>query len=249
EPLAWRMNVRRIPSAPPKRPASKTTLSRGDAWPDSAASVVVQSSWANTNAAKSTSWESSTSRSSVCRPGLNVVVQGSTSATSASPRVIAWISLACLPDDPRKMRGLFMRGFTVRSGDEGQRTVPYRRNNPRGGSREAGVVGLGAPARRRLPRALARRPRRPDGRVVPDRRGAVVPRRPAARVDSRLARPGRDDDSIRSLRPDRGRASRHPRSQARADRGAGDGGRARRVAGRADLRRPRDAGAAARARL
>jgi hypothetical protein len=45
----------------------------------------------------------------VDRPGLNVVVQGSTSATSSSPRVIAWSSLACLPDDPRKMRGLFMR--------------------------------------------------------------------------------------------------------------------------------------------
>src|SRR5687768_183967 len=104
------MNVRRMPSAPPKSPASNTTLSRGDAWPDWEASVVVQSSWANTNAAKSTSWESSTSRSSVDRPGLNVVVQGSTSATSSSPRVIAWSSLACLPDDPRKMRGLFMRG-------------------------------------------------------------------------------------------------------------------------------------------
>ena len=43
------------------------------------------------------------------RPGLNVVVQGSTSATSSSPRAIAWSSLACFPDDPRKMRGLFMR--------------------------------------------------------------------------------------------------------------------------------------------
>jgi hypothetical protein len=30
-PLAWRMNVRCMPSAPPNRPASKTTLSRGDA--------------------------------------------------------------------------------------------------------------------------------------------------------------------------------------------------------------------------
>src|ERR1700704_4284734 len=112
EPFAWRMNVRRMPSAPPNSPASKTTLSRGDAWPDWDASVVVQSSWANTNAAKSTSWESSTSRSRVDRPGLNVVVHGSTSATSSSPRVIAWSSLACLPDDPRKMRGLFMRGST-----------------------------------------------------------------------------------------------------------------------------------------
>ncbi len=101
--------MRRMPSAPPNSPASNTTLSRGDAWPDWDASVVVQSSWANTNAAKSTSWESSTSRSRVDRPGLNVVVQGSTSATSSSPRVIAWSSLACLPDDPRKMRGLFMR--------------------------------------------------------------------------------------------------------------------------------------------
>src|SRR5215467_8659824 len=97
-----------MPSAPPNSPASNTTLSRGDAWPDGEASVVVQSSWANTNAAKSTCWESSTSRSRVDRPGLNVVVQGSTSATSASPRVIAWSSLACLPDEPRKMRGLSM---------------------------------------------------------------------------------------------------------------------------------------------
>src|SRR5262245_21707338 len=101
------MNVRRMPSAPPNSPASNTTLSRGDAWPDWAAVVVVQSSWANTNAAKSTSWESSTSRSRVERPGLNVVVQGSTSATSSSTRVIALSSLACSPDDPRKIRGLF----------------------------------------------------------------------------------------------------------------------------------------------
>src|SRR5256714_7301787 len=122
EPFAWRMNVRRMPSAPPNSPASNTTLSRGDAWPACDASVVVQSSWANTNAAKSTSWESSTSRSRVDRPGLNVVVQGSTSATSSSPRVIAWSSLACLPDDPRKMRGLLMRDSPFRSRDEGQRT-------------------------------------------------------------------------------------------------------------------------------
>ena len=101
--------MRRMPSAPPNSPASNTTLSRGDAWPDGDASVVVQSSWANTNAAKSTSWESSTSRSRVDRPGLNVVVHGSTSATSESPRAIARSSLACAPDDPRKMRGLIMR--------------------------------------------------------------------------------------------------------------------------------------------
>src|SRR3954470_17650609 len=103
------MKVRLIPRAPPNSPASNTTLSRGDAWPDGDVSVVIQSSWANTNAAKSTSWESSTSRSRVDRPGLNVVVQGSTSATSSRPRAIAWRSLACLPDDPRKIRGRFMR--------------------------------------------------------------------------------------------------------------------------------------------
>src|SRR5207247_5707083 len=119
EPFAWRMNVRRMPSAPPNSPASNTTLSRGDAWPD--ASVVVQSSWANTNAAKSTSWESSTSRSRVDRPGLNVVVQGSTSATSSSPRVIAWTNFACLPDDPRKTRGLFMRATGLRSHNDEER--------------------------------------------------------------------------------------------------------------------------------
>ena len=101
--------MRRMPSAPPNSPASNTTLSRGDAWPDWDASVVVQSSWANTNAAKSTSWESSTSRSRVDLPGLNVVVHGSTSATSASPFSIARSSLAYWPDEPRKMRGLFMR--------------------------------------------------------------------------------------------------------------------------------------------
>src|SRR3954454_25273698 len=103
------MNVRRMPSAPPNSPASKTTLSRGDACSAWDASVVVQSSWAKTKAAKSTSWESSTSRSRVERPGLNVVVQGSTSATSSSPSVIAWTSGACLPDEPRKMRGLITR--------------------------------------------------------------------------------------------------------------------------------------------
>jgi hypothetical protein len=30
--------------------------------------------------------------------------------------------LACLPDDPRKIRGLFMRDSPLRSRDEGQRT-------------------------------------------------------------------------------------------------------------------------------
>src|SRR4029453_7636613 len=41
DPFAWRMNVRRIPSAPPNSPASNTTLSRGDASPDADASGVV----------------------------------------------------------------------------------------------------------------------------------------------------------------------------------------------------------------
>ena len=64
------------PECAAESPASKTTLSRGDASPVWEASVVVQSSWAKTNAAKSTCWVSSTSRSRVDRPGLNVVVQG-----------------------------------------------------------------------------------------------------------------------------------------------------------------------------
>src|SRR5438045_5183178 len=125
------MKVRRMPSAPPNSPASNTTLSRGDAWPDSDESVVVQSSWAKTNAAKSTSWESSTSRSRVDRPGLNVVVQGSTSATSSSPRSIAWSSLACLPDDPRKMRGMFMRVPLFRSSAGTQRTQSHHVSHAR----------------------------------------------------------------------------------------------------------------------
>src|SRR5438093_8051853 len=54
-PLAWRMKVRRIPSAPPKRPGSKTTLSRGEAWPyavgsDAGEALVVQLCRADTHA-------------------------------------------------------------------------------------------------------------------------------------------------------------------------------------------------------
>src|SRR6185312_3311783 len=118
-PFAWRMNVRRIPSAPPNRPASKTTLSRGEASPEARsgdAPFVVQSSWAKTNAAKSTSRVSSTSRSRVETPGLNTVVHGSTLAMSWSPRVSAWSSFSCCPDDPRKMHGLFIRGSLARLG-------------------------------------------------------------------------------------------------------------------------------------
>src|SRR4030095_8556455 len=59
EPLAWRMKVRRIPRTPPNRPASKTTLSRGDACAESGgagegAVALVHASCANTIAAKST---------------------------------------------------------------------------------------------------------------------------------------------------------------------------------------------------
>jgi hypothetical protein len=105
-PFACRMKVRSMPRTPPNSPASKTTLSRGDAWPEGSAPTLVQSSWAKMNAAKSTSRVSSTSRPSVVLPGLNVTVHGSTSATSASPRVSASSSCACLPEEPRKMRGL-----------------------------------------------------------------------------------------------------------------------------------------------
>jgi hypothetical protein len=105
------MNVRRRPRADPNRPASKTTLSRGEAWAlpgadPSGGAVLVQSSCANRNTAKSTSRVNSSSRSSVVVPGLNTVVQGWTSAMSSSPRVSAWSSRACLPDEPRKTRGL-----------------------------------------------------------------------------------------------------------------------------------------------
>src|SRR5207253_11471463 len=82
--------------------------SRGDASPEAAsgdAPFVVQSSWAKTNAAKSTSRVSSTSRSSVETPGLKTVVHASTSAMSWSPRVSACSSFSCCPDDPRKIRG------------------------------------------------------------------------------------------------------------------------------------------------
>ena len=73
-PLACRMKVRRRPRTLPKRPASKTTLSRGEAWPEPAEGeaglAAVQSSRANTNAAKSTSCVSSTRRVRVVVPGL-----------------------------------------------------------------------------------------------------------------------------------------------------------------------------------
>src|SRR6476620_7376133 len=104
-PLAWRIKVRRIPSTPPKRPASKTTLSLGEAWADSEGGdadglVLVQSSRANTKAAKSTSCVSSSRRSSVVVPGLKDVVHGSTCATSSRPRVNACSSFSCFPDEP-----------------------------------------------------------------------------------------------------------------------------------------------------
>jgi hypothetical protein len=105
------MKVRRMPSTPPNRPASKTTLSRGEAWPDPAsadagAPALVQSSRAKTKAAKSTSRVSSSRRSSVFVPGLKLVVQGSTSATSPRPRARVDTSPACPVDEPRKIRGL-----------------------------------------------------------------------------------------------------------------------------------------------
>ena len=68
--------------------------------------AAVQSSRANTNAAKSTSCASSKRRASVVVPGLRDVVQGSTCATSSRPRVSACTSFFCIPDEPRKMRGL-----------------------------------------------------------------------------------------------------------------------------------------------
>ena len=73
-------------------------------------SALVQSSRANTNAAKSTWCASSSRRSSVVVPGLKDVVQGSTRATSSRPRVRACSSFSCCPDDPRKMRGFSIAG-------------------------------------------------------------------------------------------------------------------------------------------
>ena len=68
---------------------------------------------------------SSTSRSSVDTPGLKTAVHGSTSATSASPRVSACTSFACLPEEPRKMRALVHARIAFRSRDDGQ---PNRRD-------------------------------------------------------------------------------------------------------------------------
>lgn len=106
-PFAWRMNVRRMPSVPPNRPASKTTLSRGEASPGAVASpgLLVQSSCAKTNAAKSTSRVSSTSRSSV----------GDTGVEDGGPRFDLrdlresarqrLHQLRLVSDEPRRMRG------------------------------------------------------------------------------------------------------------------------------------------------
>src|SRR6187431_2351516 len=53
-------------------------------------------------------------RSIVVVPGLKDVVHGSTWATSSSPRVSAWSSFACLPDEPRKIRGFSISSSTPR---------------------------------------------------------------------------------------------------------------------------------------
>ena len=79
-----------MPKTPPKRPASNTTLSRGDAWPGGGSAecsglFVVQSSCAKTKAAKSTSRVSSIRRSSVDVPGLKDVIQGSNDQGKATP--------------------------------------------------------------------------------------------------------------------------------------------------------------------
>lgn len=104
---------------PHRKPASKTTLSRGEAWPEAegsdAGGLVVQSSCANTKAAKSTSRVSSRSRSRVDVPGLNEVVQGSTCATSWRPRVSACSSFCCFPDEPRNMRGFSIHSSRQRA--------------------------------------------------------------------------------------------------------------------------------------
>ncbi len=92
--------------------------------------LLVQSSCAKTNAAKSTSRVSSTSRSSVETPGLKTVVHGSTSATSASPRVRACTSFACFPEEPRKIRGFIpwrLREISCRAATGARRRSVKRR--------------------------------------------------------------------------------------------------------------------------
>src|SRR5262245_42807893 len=53
-------------------------------------------------------------------PGLKDVVQGSTFATSSRPRVSARRSFSCFPDEPRKMRGLFISSSNISSGVHGR---------------------------------------------------------------------------------------------------------------------------------
>src|SRR5678816_813487 len=182
------MKVRRIPRTPPKRPASKTTLSRGEACPDPSWAdgegvvVLVQSSRANTNAAKSTSCVSSSRRSRVVVPGLKDVVQGSTRATSSRPRVSDSSSFSCLPDEPRKIRGLSICS-SWRGPQRGDWWLESDRTSSRGACWAAGTPSLllARPGSIRSQANLAAcRLREPGRRVrLAAKRGAESPRRSA----------------------------------------------------------------------
>src|SRR5262249_4582911 len=86
---------------------------------------------------------SSTRRSIVVVPGLKEVVQGSTCATSSRPRVSAWRSFACLPDEPRKMRGLSIRSTpAVPAGRSARPELPRARahESPKRVGEVAGIL-------------------------------------------------------------------------------------------------------------
>ena len=99
--------------APPNSPASNTTLSRGDAWPDYCGPTYPSSGSDDRVEHERCEIDllgvSSTSRSRVDSPRVEPRCrQGSTSADVLEPaRDRLESSFACLPDDPIKMRGLF----------------------------------------------------------------------------------------------------------------------------------------------
>ena len=72
-------------------------------------------------------------------PDLKDLVQGSTCATSSRPRVSAFSSFSCLPDEPRKMRGFAIRSSRYQI----EPTEPNNLSGARSRSYNLSVCNLG----------------------------------------------------------------------------------------------------------
>ena len=199
-----------MPSAPPNSPASKTTLSRGEAWPGIAVpgspGVGGRPVVLGEDERREVHLVGELDQPVQGRdPGVEHVVHGSTSATVARPPVSDLSSLCCLPDEPRKMRGLSMVRAILGPSDWRCGDLPHAGRALRrpAGLPLAAVVRRGGGRRRRhaADGVRRRRSRRRTGRAAAARRAVVV-----------VPLPARDPGPHRRRHPVRG--ARHGRVRA-----------------------------------